>query len=76
MTKAVDRQEWVNHGLRLLAEGRYLAEITIDEASRKLGVTKGSFIYYFCNAEDWYGVVLAAWSEDRRQQRERDAQYV
>jgi AcrR family transcriptional regulator len=76
MTKAVDRQEWVNHGLRLLAEGSHLAEITIDEASRKLGVTKGSFTHYFRNAEDWYGVVLAAWSEDRRQQRERDAQYV
>lgn len=76
MTKAVDRQEWVRHGLRLLADGSYLAEVTIDEASRKLGVTKGSFTHYFRNADDWYGVVLAAWSEDHRLQRERDAQYV
>jgi AcrR family transcriptional regulator len=76
MTKAVDRQEWVRHGLRLLAEGSYLAEITIDEASRQLGVTKGSFTHYFRNADDWYGVVLASWSEARRQQRKRDAQYV
>lgn len=56
------REAWLDEGLKLLREQGAEA-LTIDQLTRRLGVTKGSFYHHFRNREEYSQSLLALWEE-------------
>jgi AcrR family transcriptional regulator len=75
MTK-VSADEWVEYCMRLLAEGKYLAELRLDELTAGREVTKGAFYTHFANLEELHEAVIGQWAEDRRRATARDLRQI
>ncbi len=58
------RGNWVDAGLRTLAEGGIKA-VRVEVLARELGVTKGSFYWHFRDRADLLHALLAEWEERR-----------
>lgn len=56
----VTREDWLETGLRELGE-RGPGALTLDSLCRKLGITKGSFYWYFANRAEFMQQLLEAW---------------
>jgi len=58
------RGDWVDAGLRTLAQGGVDA-VRVEVLARELAVTKGSFYWHFRDRADLLRVLLAEWEEQR-----------
>jgi AcrR family transcriptional regulator len=58
----LSREAWLDEGLKQLREHGAEA-LTIDQLTRRLGVTKGSFYHHFRNREEYSQALLALWEE-------------
>lgn len=56
------RQDWINAGLMVLAEGGVEA-IRIEPLAKRMNMTKGSFYWHFKNRNDLLDAILAEWVE-------------
>ena len=56
------RQDWINTGLMVLAEGGVEA-IRIEPMAKRMKMTKGSFYWHFKNRNDLLDAILAEWVE-------------
>ena len=56
------RQDWINAGLMVLAEGGVDA-IRIEPLAKRMNMTKGSFYWHFKNRNDLLDAILAEWVE-------------
>lgn len=54
------RQDWINQGLRTLAESGVEA-VRVEPLAKLMGITKGSFYWHFKNREDLLEAVLQEW---------------
>jgi AcrR family transcriptional regulator len=54
------RQDWIQHGLRHLAEAGVEA-VRVEPLAKLMGVTKGSFYWHFKNREDLLEAILQEW---------------
>jgi AcrR family transcriptional regulator len=60
--EGVGREQWVDAGLRAVAE-KGLAAVAVETLARRLGVTKGSFYWHFANRDELVAAVLARWEQ-------------
>lgn len=58
------RRDWIDAGLRALAEGGVEA-VRVEALARVLGVTKGSFYWHFRDRADLLKALLAEWEARR-----------
>lgn len=56
------RQDWINAGLMVLAEGGVEA-VRIEPLAKRMNMTKGSFYWHFKNRNDLLDAILAEWVE-------------
>ncbi|WP_299489354.1 TetR/AcrR family transcriptional regulator [Acaryochloris sp. IP29b_bin.137] len=56
------RQDWINVGLMVLAEGGVEA-VRIEPLAKRMNMTKGSFYWHFKNRNDLLDAILAEWVE-------------
>lgn len=56
------RQDWINAGLMVLAEGGIEA-VRIEPLAKRIKMTKGSFYWHFKNRNDLLDAILAEWVE-------------
>ncbi|NEP62877.1 MAG: TetR/AcrR family transcriptional regulator [Symploca sp. SIO2G7] len=56
------RQDWINAGLMVLAEGGVEA-VRIEPLAKRMKITKGSFYWHFKNRNDLLDAILAEWVE-------------
>lgn len=56
------RQDWINAGLMVLAEGGVEA-VRIEPLAKRMKMTKGSFYWHFKNRNDLLDAILAEWVE-------------
>lgn len=75
MTRAINRQTWIDFGLSMLDQGVLPFEPTLEEVAAEIGVTKGSFYSHFGGAAGrqsrmkWLVAVIDAYEEGRRTSR-------
>lgn len=58
----VSRQDWLNEGLKLLAEQGFKG-LTLENLLPRLGVTHGSFYHHFKNRRHYTEALLAHWQQ-------------
>lgn len=56
------RQDWINAGLMVLAEGGVEA-VRIEPLAKRMKMTKGSFYWHFKDRNDLLDAILAEWVE-------------
>lgn len=56
------RQDWINAGLMVLAEGG-VGAVRIEPLAKRMNMTKGSFYWHFKNRNDLLDAILAEWVE-------------
>src|SRR5262245_61265352 len=54
------KADWVRAGLSLLMKNG-ISGVRIEQATTRLGVTKGSFYWHFADAADFHRAMLAEW---------------
>lgn len=54
------RQDWIEQGLKTLAEGG-VETVRVEPLAKRMGVTKGSFYWHFKNREDLLEAILQEW---------------
>lgn len=54
------RQDWINQGLKVLAE-KGVETVRVEPLAKLMGVTKGSFYWHFKNREALLSAVLQEW---------------
>lgn len=54
------RQDWIDQGLRILAESGVSA-VRVEPLAKQMGVTKGSFYWHFKNREELLTAIFQAW---------------
>ena len=57
------KKAWFEAGLRILEESGPAA-LTIDELTRRLGLTKGSYYHHFKSREGYVDALLQFWEEE------------
>ena len=60
----LSREDWINRGLKVLAEGGVEA-VRVEPLARRLAVTKGSFYWHFKNRQALLLEILQAWVNRR-----------
>ena len=60
MNEKINRQNWLDAGLRMLAQ-QGPDRVRIMPIAEELGVTKGSFYWHFKNLEEYHGALIAEW---------------
>lgn len=60
MTKRLDETDWLEHGLKFLAEQGHTL-LKAGYLARQLGVTRGSFYWHFTEIADFHSKLLALW---------------
>ncbi len=61
------RSDWLDDGLLVLAEQGEIG-LVIDNLTKRLGVTKGSFYHHFRSREDYSIALLQHWEQQMTQQ--------
>lgn len=56
----LERQDWINAGLKVLAEGGIEA-VRVEPLAKLIKVTKGSFYWHFKNRDDLLEAILQEW---------------
>lgn len=56
----LERQDWINAGLKVLAEGGIEA-VKVESLAKEIKVTKGSFYWHFKNRDDLLEAILQEW---------------
>lgn len=56
----VTRDQWIDEGLRVLAESN-VDKVRVEVLAKRLGVTKGGFYGHFADREDLLGAMLKTW---------------
>lgn len=57
------KQAWLTAGFKILEESGPAA-LTIDELTRRLGLTKGSYYHHFKSREGYVDALMAYWEEE------------
>lgn len=60
--KRLEKTDWINQGFEVL-KTRGAAGLTINNLTRALGRTKGSFYHHFKNREDFLTSLLCQWEK-------------
>jgi AcrR family transcriptional regulator len=75
----LERQDWIDVGLKVLAEGG-IESVKVEPLAKLLNVTKGSFYWHFKNRDDLLVAILQDWVKgettsliDRTESIEEDA---
>lgn len=63
-TKKLSRVDWIDGGLRLLAEGG-VSSVRVEVLAKRLNVTKGSFYWHFVDRSELLSAMLEEWREQR-----------
>jgi len=71
MTDRLDREDWINQGLRTLAEEGANA-LKVGPMAGRLGVSRGSFYWHFRDIGDFQAQLLRRWQERSTDQVIRD----
>lgn len=62
MGERLDRADWLDHGLRVLArEGA--GALKAERLARSLGVSRGSFYWHFANLDAYHVALLERWRD-------------
>ncbi len=61
--RGVSRDEWLRAALEELGSGR-VADISIQELARKLGISKSGFYWHFTDKKELYKEVLEYWKHE------------
>ncbi|MGB1251637.1 MAG: TetR/AcrR family transcriptional regulator [Candidatus Promineifilaceae bacterium] len=58
----LNKEQWLDHGLRTLASAGPTA-LKADRLAKSLGVSRGSFYWHFTNLADFHSGVLRRWQQ-------------
>jgi AcrR family transcriptional regulator len=62
MTDQLSAQDWLDHGLRTLAEHGFTA-LKAEPLAKTLGVSRGSFYWHFADIGAYHAAILRHWRE-------------
>jgi AcrR family transcriptional regulator len=60
----LNRTDWINAGLKALAEGG-VATVRVEVLAKQLSVTKGSFYWHFVDRSELLAAMLESWRSER-----------
>jgi AcrR family transcriptional regulator len=62
MTDQLSREDWLNRGLKILAQNGFTA-LKADPMAKALGVSRGSFYWHFTDIGAFHAAILKHWRE-------------
>src|SRR3954466_13987680 len=65
MNDQLSREDWLNRGLKILAQNGFTA-LKADPMAKALGVSRGSFYWHFADIGAFHAAILKHWREVAR----------
>jgi AcrR family transcriptional regulator len=62
MTDQLSARDWLDQGLKTLAESGFTA-LKAEPLAKAMGVSRGSFYWHFANVEAFHAAILKRWRE-------------
>src|SRR5437870_7259276 len=62
MNDQLSREDWLNRGLKILAQNGFTA-LKADPMAKALGVSRGSFYWHFADIGAFHAAILKHWRE-------------